>query len=157
MAARQTSIITTTAPPAPNLALARECARMWPDLSRPCSLQMSCFWWGPTRVEQHPSGVGARIALLLALVTRVSAATIAPRNFGVRGDNRKLAHTAVPSLNETFGGGEKKKSFVPRSLGFSFVEGPAANHIELPFTQSLLVPQITRLHLKCLTRPQPTR
>ena len=61
-----------------------------------------------TRVEQHPSV----IALLLALVTRVSAATIAPRKVFAGIIASLLIQLAITSLSKTF---------VPRSLGFSFV------------------------------------
>ena len=97
MAARQTSIITTTAPPAPTLAtnVETESAVFTPVV---------VFL---TRLEQHSSTITSS----LALVTRVSAATIAPRKvFAVS----QACSYSLPSPLFS-------RTFVPRSLGFSFV------------------------------------
>ena len=121
MAARQTSIITTTAPPAPALAANVE--------TEPAVFTSDVVL--PTRVEQHQSA----ITLLLALVTRVRAAKIAPR---------KVLARIIPSLliQLTIASFQSLRTKVARILFRA-----AANHIELPFTQSLLVPQITRLQM----------
>ena len=85
MAARQTSIITTTAPPAPTLVMNVE--------TEPAVFTTPAVVF-PTRVEQHPS----IITSLLALVTRVRAATIAPRKV-LAGTSGKLSHTVRHRLS----------------------------------------------------------
>ena len=98
MAARQTSIMITTAPPAPALAANVE--------TEPAAFTSDVVL--PTRVEQHPSV----ITLLFELVNRVSAATIAPRKVFAGIIASLLIQLVIASLSKTF---------VPRSLGFSFV------------------------------------
>ena len=122
MAARQTSIITTTAPPAPALAANVE--------TEPAVFTSDVVL--PTRVEQHPSVV----TLLLALVTRVSAATTAPRKVfaGI------IASLFIQLTHRLCF--QNLRTKIPRIFFRA-----AANHIELPFTQRLLVLQITRLQM----------
>ena len=110
MAARQTSIITTAAPPAPALAanVETELAVFTSDVVL------------PTRVEQHPT----IITLLLALSTRVSAATTAPR---------KVFAGIIASLLIQLAMGLSFRNLRTKVARIFF--RAAANHIELPFTQ----------------------
>ena len=85
----------------------------------------------PTRVEQHPSV----ITVLLAPVTRVSAATIAPRKVCAG----KIASLLIQLTIASF---QNLRTKIARIFFRA-----AANHIESPFTQRLLVPQITRLQM----------
>ena len=122
MAARQTSIMITTAPPAPALAANVE--------TEPAAFTSDVVL--PTRVEQHPSV----ITLLFELVNRVSAATIAPRKV-FAGIIASLLIQLVIALSF-----QNLRTKVARIFFRA-----AANHVELPFTQRLLVPQITRLQM----------
>ena len=87
MAARQTSIITTTAPPVPTLATNVETE------SAVFTTPAVVF---PTRVEQHSS----TITSLFALVTRVRAATVAPRKVLAATIASLLIQLAIASIPE---------------------------------------------------------
>ena len=99
MAARQTRIMTTTAPPAPTLAT---------NVGTESAVNTTPATVFPTRLELHPRTITSS----LALVTRARAATIAPRKVLAGTIASLLIQLAIASLSRTF---------VPRSLGFSFV------------------------------------
>ena len=131
MAARQTSIITTTAPPVPALA-----ANVETEPAVFATPDVVC----PTRVKRHPPV----ITVLLALVTRVSAATIAPH---------KVLAVIIASLLILLAIACLSKTFVPRSLGFSFV--PHRTTLNCPSRNACWCRK--ECVCRCLTRPQPTR
>ena len=123
MAARQTSITTTTAPPAPNTR--HECGdRVSRVHHSSCCVSHSCR---TAPIHNH----------LVARTGHLCQGCNDRASQGARGDDCKLAHTARHRLSF-----KNLRAKIARILFRA-----TANYAELSLTQRLLMPQVTRLEM----------